>query len=220
MSAPGKANWTEVVPHEPGRLILNHMAFARHLVWLERREGLPVIMIRDRKSGEEHSIAFAEEAYSLGLQGAAEYDTDVIRFSYSSMTTPSQLFDYNMATRERTLLKTQEVPSGHKPEGLRDPPGVCRRRMTARRCRSHCSIARTPSSTAPLPACSTAMAPMASPIPAGFNTNCLSLVDRGFVYAIAHIRGGKDKGFSWYEDGKMEKKVNTFKDFISAATTW
>ncbi|MFY8100843.1 MAG: S9 family peptidase, partial [Allorhizobium sp.] len=116
VTAPGKANWKEVVPHEPGRLILNHMAFARHLVWLERREGLPVIMIRDRKSGEEHSIAFAEEAYSLGLQGAAEYETDIIRFSYSSMTTPSQLFDYNMATRERTLLKTQEVPSGHKPE--------------------------------------------------------------------------------------------------------
>ena len=116
VSAPGKANWKEVVAHEPGRLILSHMAFARHLVWLERREGLPVIMIRDRTSGEEHSIAFAEEAYSLGLSGSAEYDTDVIRFSYSSMTTPSQLFDYNMATRERTLLKTQEVPSGHNPD--------------------------------------------------------------------------------------------------------
>src|SRR5690606_29458326 len=116
VEAPGKENWKDVVPHEPGRLILDHSAYARHLVWLERREGLPRIVIRDRKTGEEHAIAFEEEAYSLGLQGAAEYDTDVIRFSYSSMTTPSQLYDYNMATRERVLLKTQEVPSGHNPD--------------------------------------------------------------------------------------------------------
>jgi oligopeptidase B len=216
VSAPGKENWKELVPHEPGRLILNHMAFARHLVWLERREGLPVIMIRDRKSGEEHSIAFAEEAYSLGLQGAAEYDTDVIRFSYSSMTTPSQLFDYNMATRERTLLKTQEVPSGHNPQdyvtrrvfaeahdGEKVPVTLLYRRDTKLDGSAPCLLY--------------GYGAYGITIPAGFNTNCLSLADRGFVYAIAHIRGGKDKGFSWYEDGKMEKKVNTFKDFISAA---
>ncbi|THV23201.1 S9 family peptidase [Peteryoungia ipomoeae] len=216
VSAPGKANWKEVVPHEPGRLILNHMAFARHLVWLERREGLPVIMIRDRKTGEEHSIAFAEEAYSLGLQGAAEYDTDVIRFSYSSMTTPSQLFDYNMATRERVLLKTQEVPSGHNPadyvtrrvfaeahDGEQVPVTLLYRRDTVLDGSAPCLLY--------------GYGAYGITIPAGFNTNCLSLVDRGFVYAIAHIRGGKDKGFSWYEDGKMEKKANTFKDFIAAA---
>lgn len=216
VSAPGRENWKELVPHEPGRLILNHMAFARHLVWLERREGLPVIMIRDRTSGEEHSIAFAEEAYSLGLQGAAEYDTDVIRFSYSSMTTPTQLFDYNMATRERTLLKTQEVPSGHNPEdyvtrrvfaeahdGEKVPVTLLYRKDTKLDGSAPCLLY--------------GYGAYGITIPAGFNTNCLSLADRGFVYAIAHIRGGKDKGFSWYEDGKMEKKVNTFKDFISAA---
>jgi oligopeptidase B len=216
VSAPGKANWKELVPHEPGRLILSHMAYAHHLVWLERREGLPVIMIRDRKSGEEHSIAFAEEAYSLGLQGAAEYETDVIRFSYSSMTTPSQLFDYNMATRERTLLKTQEVPSGHNPQdyvtrrvfaeahdGEKVPVTLLYRKDTKLDGSAPCLLY--------------GYGAYGITIPAGFNTNCLSLADRGFVYAFAHIRGGKDKGFSWYEDGKMEKKVNTFKDFISAA---
>jgi oligopeptidase B len=216
VSAPGKANWKEVVAHEPGRLILSHMAFARHLVWLERREGLPVIMIRDRTSGEEHSIAFAEEAYSLGLSGSAEYDTDVIRFSYSSMTTPSQLFDYNMATRERTLLKTQEVPSGHNPDdyvtrrvfakahdGVDVPVTLLYRRDTKLDGSAPCLLY--------------GYGAYGITIPAGFNTNCLSLADRGFVYAIAHIRGGKDKGFSWYEDGKMEKKANTFKDFIAAA---
>ncbi|MFN3319223.1 MAG: S9 family peptidase [Allorhizobium sp.] len=216
VTAPGRENWKEVVPHEPGRLILNHMAFARHLVWLERREGLPVIMIRDRTSGEEHSIAFAEEAYSLGLQGAAEYETDVIRFSYSSMTTPSQLFDYNMATRERTLLKTQEVPSGHKPEDY-----VTRRVFSAAHDGEKVPVTLLYRKDTKLdgsaPCLLYGYGAYGMTIPAGFNTNCLSLVDRGFVYAIAHIRGGKDKGFSWYEDGKMEKKVNTFKDFISAA---
>ena len=216
VTAPFKENWKEVVPHTPGLLILSHMAFARHLVWLQRRDGLPEIMIRDRKTGEEHAIAFAEEAYSLGLSGAAEYDTDVIRFSYSSMTTPSQLFDYDMATRERTLLKTQEVPSGHNPDdyvtrrvfapahdGEKVPVTLLYRKDTKLDGTAPCLLY--------------GYGAYGITIPAGFNTNCLSLADRGFVYAIAHIRGGKDKGFSWYEDGKMEKKENTFKDFIAAA---
>ncbi|MGG7517206.1 S9 family peptidase [Allorhizobium undicola] len=215
-AAPGKENWTEVVPHEPGRLILSHMAYARHLVWLERREGLPVIMIRDRQSGEEHAISFKEEAYSLGLQGAGEYDTDVIRFSYSSMTTPSQLFDYNMATRERVLLKTQEVPSGHNPEDY-----VTRRVFAKAHDGEDVPVTLLYRKNVALdgsaPCLLYGYGAYGITIPAGFNTACLSLVDRGFVYAIAHIRGGKDKGFHWYEDGKMEKKVNTFKDFIAAA---
>ncbi|MFS8044709.1 S9 family peptidase [Rhizobium sp. BR 314] len=213
---PGKENWREVVAHKPGTLILNHMAYARHLIWLERKDGLPRIVIRDRRTGEEHSIAFEEEAYSLGLQGAAEYDTDVIRFSYSSMTTPSQLFDYNMVTRERTLLKTQEVPSGHNPsdyvtrrvfapawDGEKVPVTLLYRKDTPLDGSAPCLLY--------------GYGAYGITIPAGFNTNCLSLADRGFVYAIAHIRGGKDKGFAWYEDGKMAKKTNTFKDFIAAA---
>ncbi|NHT78627.1 S9 family peptidase [Rhizobiaceae bacterium CRRU44] len=213
---PERENWRELVPHTPGRLILNHMAFARHLVWLERENGLPQIKIRDRRTGEEHAIAFAEEAFSLGLSGAAEYDTDVIRFSYSSMTTPSQLFDYDMTTRERTLLKTQEVPSGHNPDdyvtrrvfapshdGASVPVTLLYRRDVALDGSAPCLLY--------------GYGAYGMSIPASFNTNCLSLVDRGFVYAIAHIRGGKDKGFAWYEDGKMEKKTNTFKDFIAAA---
>ena len=192
------------------------MAFARHLVWLERKDGLPQIMIRDRKTGAEHAIAFAEEAYSLGLQGAAEYDTDIIRFSYSSMTTPTQLFDYNMATRERTLLKTQEVPSGHNPDdyvtrrvfapawdGESVPVTLLYRKDLVLDGTAPCLLY--------------GYGAYGITIPASFNTSCLSLVDRGFVYAIAHIRGGKDKGFAWYENGKMQNKENTFKDFVAAA---
>ncbi|OCP07123.1 MULTISPECIES: S9 family peptidase [unclassified Ensifer] len=216
VDAPAKENWREVVPHKPGTLILSHMAYARHLIWLQRREGLPEIVIRDRKTGEEHAIAFAEEAYSLGLSGAAEYDTDVIRFSYSSMTTPSQLFDYNMATRERTLLKTQEVPSGHNPDDY-----VTRRVFAPSWDGTEIPVTLLYRKDTPLdgsaPCLLYGYGAYGITIPAGFNTNCLSLADRGFVYAIAHIRGGKDRGFAWYEDGKMAKKTNTFKDFIAAA---
>src|SRR5690606_17185411 len=113
---PSRANWKELVPHEPGCLILSVLGFKDHMVRLERKDGLPRIVIHDRATGEEHLISFEEEAFSLGLGGSYEYDTDTIRFSYSSMTTPSQLFDYNMRSRQRVLLKTQEVPSGHNPE--------------------------------------------------------------------------------------------------------
>ncbi len=216
VEAPGKANWREVVAHEPGRLIISHMAFARHLVWLQRKDGLPQIVIRDRQNGEEHAISFAEEAYSLGLQGAAEYETEVIRFSYSSMTTPSQLFDYNMSTRERVLLKTQEVPSGHNPDDY-----VTRRVMAPAHDGELVPVSLLYRKDTPLdgsaPCLLYGYGAYGITIPASFSTNALSLADRGFVYAIAHIRGGKDKGFAWYEDGKMKKKENTFKDFIAAA---
>ncbi len=216
VNAPGKENWTEVVPHEPGRLIISHMAFARYLLWLQRKDGLPQIIIRDRTTGEEHAIAFAEEAYSLGLQGAAEYDSNVIRFSYSSMTTPSQLYDYDMTTRERVLLKTQEVPSGHNPDDY-----VTRRVMAPAHDGELVPVSLLYRKDTPLdgsaPCLLYGYGAYGITIPAGFSTNNLSLADRGFVYAIAHIRGGKDKGFAWYETGKMEHKQNTFKDFIAAA---
>jgi oligopeptidase B len=212
MRAPASAPQPEV----PGRLILSHSAYKRHLVWMERDNGLPRIVIRDRETGEQHAIAFDEEAYSLGLHGSAEYDTDVIRFSYSSMTTPEQLFDYNMRTRERALLKTQEVPSGHNiadyitrrvlapaMDGELVPVSLIYHKDTKLDGSAPCLLYGYGS--------------YGITIPASFSTSRLSLVDRGFIYAIAHIRGGKDKGFAWYENGKREKKSNTFMDFIAAA---
>ena len=213
---PRRANWTELVPHEPGRLILSVVGFKDYLVRLERKDGLPRIVIRERSSGEEHLIAFEEEAFSLGLGGSYEYDTETIRFSYSSMTTPSQLFDYNMRSRERVLLKTQEVPSGHDPEAY-----VTRRLMAPSHDGELVPVSLIHHRDTPLdgsaPCLLYGYGSYGLTIPAGFNTNCLSLVDRGFVYAIAHIRGGKDKGYAWYEDGKREKKTNTFLDFVAAA---
>ncbi|WP_234430389.1 S9 family peptidase, partial [Brucella melitensis] len=215
-SAPQPENWQEIVAEKPGRLILSHSAYKHHLVWIERDNGLPRIVIHDRKTGEEHAIAFDEEAYSLGLHGSAEYDTDVIRFSYSSMTTPEQLFDYNMRTRERTLLKTQEVPSGHNPQDY-----VTRRILAPAFDGELVPVSLLYHKDTKLdgsaPCLLYGYGSYGITIPASFSTSRLSLVDRGFVYAIAHIRGGKDKGFAWYENGKRDKKTNTFKDFIAAA---
>ncbi|MEP9370987.1 S9 family peptidase [Mesorhizobium sp. KR1-2] len=216
VSDPRRENWKELVPHEPGRLILSVLGFQDFMVRLERKEGLPRIVIHDRKTGEEHLISFEEEAYSLGLGGSYEYDTDVIRFSYSSMTTPTQLFDYNMRTRERVLLKTQEVPSGHDPDHY-----VTRRLMAPAHDGELVPISLIYHRDTPLdgsaPCLLYGYGSYGITIPASFNTNCLSLADRGLVYAIAHVRGGKDKGYAWYEDGKRAKKTNTFLDFIAAA---
>ncbi len=214
--APGRVNWREVVAHVPGRLILNHQAYARHLVWMERMDGLPRIAIMERATGDVHFIAFDEEAYSLGLQGSHEYDTDVIRFSYSSMTTPGQVYDYDMATRARVLLKTQTVPSGHNADDY-----MTRRIMAPSHDGELVPVSLVMRKDTPLdgsaPCLLYGYGSYGIAIPASFNTNCLSLVDRGFVYAIAHIRGGKDKGFAWYENGKRAAKMNTFQDFIAAA---
>jgi oligopeptidase B len=214
-AAPGKANWTELVPHVPGRLILSILSFRDFLVRLEREDGLPRIVVRERATGEEHAIAFDEEAYSLGLHGTFEYDTEIVRFTYSSMTTPDQEFDYDMRRRERVLLKEQEVPSGHDPgayvtrrllapshDGEIVPVSVLHRRDTPLDGSAPCLLY--------------GYGAYGIRIPPDFDTNRLSLVDRGFVYAIAHVRGGTDKGYGWYEDGKREKKPNTFHDFIAA----
>ena len=213
---PARANWQELVPHEPGRLILSIIGFSGHLARLERKDGLPRIVVRDRANGEEHVIGFDEEAFSLGLSGSLEYDTETLRFTYSSMTTPAQVFDYNMRTRERVLLKTQEVPSGHDPDNY-----VTRRLMAPAEDGATVPVSLIHRKDTPLdgsaPCLLYGYGAYGIAIPAAFNTNCLSLVDRGFVYAIAHTRGGKDKGYGWYEDGKRDRKENTFRDFIAVA---
>ncbi|GAA0772773.1 S9 family peptidase [Roseibium denhamense] len=215
-AAPGKANWQDLVAHKPGRLILSHCVYKTFMTRLEREDGLPRIIIHRLADGLEHSVAFDEEAYSLGLGGGYEFDTTDIRFTYSSMTTPSQTFDYNVETRERTLRKEQEVPSGHNPSDY-----ITRRLMAPAADGELVPVSILYRKDTPLdgsaPLLLYGYGSYGISIPASFNTNCLSLVDRGFVYALTHIRGGKDKGFRWYKDGRRETKKNTFTDFIAAA---
>jgi oligopeptidase B len=215
VDALGEDNWREIVPHKPGRLIIETVALRDHMARFEREDSLPRVVITRFADGAEHAIAIDEEAYSLSMSAGYEFDTTSLRFSYSSMTTPTQVYDYDMETRERTLRKTQEVPSGHDPadyvtrriqapapDGELVPVSILYRKGTPL------------DGTAPL--FLYGYGAYGIPIPASFSTTRLSLVDRGFVYAIAHIRGGKDKGYRWYTDGKLKKKVNTFTDFIAA----
>lgn len=216
LSTPGKAHWRDVVAHTPGRMITGFAVFARHLVRTELEEGLPRIVVRELASGAEHVIAFDEAVYDLDLDEVLEFDTNVIRFGYSSLKTPAEVWDYDMATRERVLVKRQEIPSGHARENY----------VTGRTfARSH-DGAMTPISilrhkdtpvdgSAPL--LLEGYGAYGYPFEAHFSSARFSLVDRGFVYAIAHVRGGADKGRSWYRDGKLTKKPNTFHDFIACA---
>ena len=216
LETPGRTAWRDWLPHEAGTYVRSQLLFAGRHVRLERVGGLPRIVVTDLEDGATHAIAFEEEAYDLVLLPGYEFETATLRFVYSSMTTPRQTYDYDMRTRARTLRKTQEVPSGH------DPAAYVTRRLTAV---SH-NGARVPVSllhrrTTPLdgtaPLLLYGYGSYGHAIPAAFSTNRLSLVDRGFVYAIAHIRGGSDCGYGWYLDGKLAKKTNTFADFIAAA---
>jgi len=212
---PGRENWTDLVPHRPGRLILGLTVYKDFMVRLEREGGLPRIVIRQLASGEEHAIAFDEEAYSLGLGDGYEFDTTMLRFTYSSMTTPSRVYDYDMATRERVLRKEQEVPSGHDASQY-----VTRRVFAPAGDGETVPVSLLYRKDTPLdgsaPLLLYGYGSYGITIPASFSITRLSLVDRGIVYAIAHIRGGKDKGFRWYADGRREKKQNSFRDFIAA----
>ena len=216
IESPGRAHWADLVPHRPGVLIVGFSVYARWLVRLEREYALPRIVVRDLASGEEHAIAFEEEAYSLGLAGGYEFDTDTLRFTYSSMTTPEHVYDYDMRTRARVVRKVQEVPSGHDPADY-----VSRRIMATSHDGANVPISllhhRDTAIDGSAPLLLYGYGSYGISIPASFGTTRLSLVDRGFVYAIAHVRGGAECGYAWYTDGKLAKKTNTFHDFIAAA---
>ncbi|MBL8589248.1 MAG: S9 family peptidase [Methylobacteriaceae bacterium] len=214
LAAPDR--WRDLVPHRPGCFIVAHETFRDFLVRLERANATPRLVVTEFASGAEHDIAFDEEAYALGFERMREYDSQTLRFSYSSLTRPREIWDYDMRTRARVLLKRQEIPSGHDPD-----------RYVARRIHAVAADgARVPISLfhrrdlppdGSAPALLYGYGAYGSSIPAAFSANRLSLVDRGFVYAIAHVRGGSDLGWGWYLDGKLEKKTNTFGDFIAAA---
>ncbi|WP_131194377.1 S9 family peptidase [Lichenihabitans psoromatis] len=212
----GRVDWVDLVPHRAGRLLLHADVYRNHLVRLERENGLPRIVVRTIESGEEHSIHFDEDAYYLGLGDVAEQDTQTIRFSYSSLTTPDELFDYDMGERRRILRKRRELPSGHDPEQY-----VSRRVFATAADGETVPISLLYRKDTPLdgsaPLLLYGYGAYGYAIPAAFGANRLSLVDRGFVFAIAHIRGGTDKGWAWYTKGKLAHKPNTFNDFIAAA---
>lgn len=213
VSAPGR--WSTLIPHRPGILILGAVAFRNHLIRLETEEGLPRIVVRNVDSGDERSIAMDDAAYDLGFAPLREY-MDTLRFTYSSPSTPLRVYDFDLDTGNQTLRKEQEVPSGHDPNNY----------TTARVFATSDDGERIPITLlyrsdlgldGSAPCLLYGYGSYGYSMPASFSTNRLSLVDRGFVYAIAHVRGGKEGGYRWYTTGKREHKLNTFLDFLAAA---
>jgi oligopeptidase B len=212
---PSADTWTDWIAHTPGRLIAGFALFSQHIVRLERENACDRLLVRNR-AGAEHEIAFDEPAYALSLSQGYEYDTALTRFVYQSPTTPRQWFDYDMASGARTLRKTQVIPSGH------DPDRYETRRVWA---------TATDGESVPITVLMKRGARLDGSAPlllygygayghahaAAFSTQALSLVDRGWIWAAAHVRGGSDKGWGWFLQGRGFSKINSFTDFIACA---
>jgi oligopeptidase B len=215
-AAPGRENWRDLVPHRQGRRIIQAVALAGHLVTLEREDGQERLVIRRKADGSEHVVWFGEEAYSLELDAPGEFATTTIRFKYSSPATPRQTFDYDVESRARTLRKQQAIPSGHDPSAY-----AVRRFEVAAADNERVPVTVLHRKDLPLdgsaPLLLEGYGAYSFAFPAAFDSNLFSLVDRGFVYAIAHVRGGLEKGERWRNAGRLENKVNTFTDFIAVA---
>lgn len=214
-ATPGKAHWKDWVAHTPGRLIMGMTAFKNHFARLEKVDAVNRIVIT-AKGGEEHVVGFDEAAYALSLEGGYEYDTTTVRFVYNSMTTPRQWFDYDMATRQRTLRKTQEIPSGH------DPAKYETRRLNAKASDGtevpiFVLMKKGTKLDGSAPLLLYGYGSYGISMEASFSIRNFSLVDRGWIWATACPRGGSEKGWSWFLDGKKDKKKNTFTDFIACA---
>jgi oligopeptidase B len=214
--APQEANWRDVVAERDGCFIADATLFRDHLVLLMREMSRPRLVVFDLNSDETHEIAFDEETYFLRLEPVYEFDTSLIRFSYSSPATPQETYDYDVVSRRRTLVKRQAMPTGF------DPQAYVARLVFARTDDGESVpvsllYKRDVKLDGSAPLLITGYGAYGYAAEASFSTNRFSLVDRGFVFAIAHVRGGTDKGWGWYEDGKLDKKPNTFRDFLAAA---
>jgi oligopeptidase B len=210
------ASGTVLVPHRPGILVLAQQQFAEFHVRMERENAAPRIVIRSESDGEEHQINMEDAAFSLGLSGGYEFDTHSLRFAVSTPAKPREIYDYDMQDRSRTLRQRQQIPSGHDPDQYQverlfaaavdgeQIPITILRPAELKLDGSH-------------PLLLYGYGAYGYSMPAGFVANHLSLLDRGVIYAIAHVRGGKEKGFGWYETGRREHKRNSFTDFIACA---
>ncbi len=217
METPEKAtersNWKEVIPHRKDVLLESIVVFNKYLVLTERKNGIRQLrVITDR---DEHYIQFPEDAYLAYTGANMEFDTDILRIGYQSMTTPNSTFDYNMKSRQFKLLKEQEILGGFDKNNY-----TSERLMATARDGTKIPISlvyRKDKKTDKQPLLLYGYGSYGSSMEPYFSFSRLSLLDRGFIFAIAHIRGGQEMGRSWYEDGKLLKKKNTFTDFIDCA---
>jgi oligopeptidase B len=215
-SADAPGEWTELIPYRPGTRLESVDAFQRHIVISLRRDGLTGLQVMGDGSTDSYDMEFPEPLYSVGLAGNPEYDTNSVRISYTSMVTPDSIFDVDLVTRTMTLRKQKPVLGGYRPEdyqqyrewavaddGTRVPISLVARKGTPR------------NGTAPL--LLYGYGSYEHSVDPYFSIARLSLLDRGVVFAIAHVRGGGELGRRWYENGKMLAKKNTFTDFVACA---
>jgi len=218
-STPGSAGWQTLIEGSDERYLTGHLCFRRQLILAERIDGLDQVRIISDPDGaepDEHYVAFPEASYAVEFGSNAEYDPACLRLGYESMVTPYTVYDYDLGTRKLTTRKIQQIPSGYDSsqyvterltitarDGVEVPVSLVRRADTE------------PGPTTPLHLYGYGAYGMI--IEPGFSASRLSLLDRGFIYAIAHVRGGDDLGYHWYEDGKLDKRTNTFNDFVDVA---
>ncbi|WP_255711005.1 MULTISPECIES: S9 family peptidase [Dyadobacter] len=216
LNKTGVENWKEVIPTRKDVLLEGIDVFKDFLVITERKNGLLQLRIRNIKTNAEHYVDFGEPAYMAYASSNPEFDSKNLRYVYTSLTTPNSVYDYNMETKGKELKKRQEVIGGYDPEeyvterlyaeardGVKVPISLVYKKGTVK--------------SEKTPLLLYAYGSYGNSIDAAFSSTRLSLLDRGFIYAIAHIRGGQEMGRQWYEDGKLLKKKNTFYDFIDCA---
>ncbi|MEO7920323.1 MAG: S9 family peptidase, partial [Thermoanaerobaculia bacterium] len=216
LADPSPASWKELVPCRDTVMVEDLDAFANHLVLSERAEATPRLTVRDLRNGASHEIAWDEPLHSVEGTDNAEFETALFRISYQSFTTPKSVFDYDVDKKTKVLLKRTEVPGGYDPtlyrservwataaDGVRIPVSLVYRAGLKKDGKN--------------PAFLYAYGSYGIPMSPSFKPQLISLLDRGFVYATAHIRGGGDLGKKWHDQGRMMAKKNTFTDFISVA---
>ncbi|HEY0944514.1 MAG TPA: S9 family peptidase, partial [Opitutaceae bacterium] len=216
VDTPEVAHWKDFVPHNPAVRVESVELFAHHAVVSELEGGLPYLRVIELDTAAQHRIAFPEPAYEAALDINLEFDTSVVRFNYQSPVTPASIFDYDMATHSRVLVKQQEVLGGFDAshytcerifapasDGTRVPVTLVYRRDLRK--------------DGPQPLLLYGYGSYGYSLPDTFSSNRISLLDRGLIYAIAHIRGGGELGEPWHDRGKMKVKMNTFTDFIACA---
>ena len=215
LNKTGVENWKDFIPHRKEVLMEGVEEFKNFLVFSERQNGLSQLVLMNRKTGKKEFLKFDEPAYTVYPSGNPEYNTDNFRFGYTSMITPNSQYEQNLATGKRTLLKQQEVLGGYDKtkyvterifatakDGTKIPMSVVYKKGLKKDGKN--------------PLLLYAYGSYGSSMDATFGSTRLSLLDRGFVYVLTHIRGGQEMGRQWYEDGKMMKKINTFTDFIDS----
>jgi oligopeptidase B len=216
VQAPGRKSWKEIIPHREQVMIEGTLLFKNHLMVFERDAGQQQILVTDLKTNASHRITFPEQAYALFPAANEEWDSQVLRFQYSSLVTPRSIFDYDLVSRERRLLKQQPVLGGYDPsryeterlmvpakDGVLVPVSLVYRKGLKK------------DGSAPL--LLRGYGSYGMPSWPSFDSNALSLMDRGVTMALAHIRGGGDLGKPWHDGGRMRQKMNTFTDFIAVA---